>query len=137
MERKSIIIICFAACLVLAAGGCKNKKPEVTTVELAGEESNNKPPPPPPPAPPEELVVDETQPHGWKGVMKDMRSLDGCQWIIQLDNGTKLQPKNLADFTVVPADGKRVMVDYTEVKNAMGTCMSGKIVKITGIWELP
>ena len=30
----------------------------------------------------------------------NMTGLDGCSWMIELDNGTKLEPTNLNDFNI-------------------------------------
>lgn len=67
------------------------------------------------------------------GELRNMEGLDGCKWMIALDDGTKIQPTNLAAFNIPLVDGKAVMVAYEELPGVMSTCMAGKVVKITTI----
>ena len=69
------------------------------------------------------------------GTLKDLTGLDGCGWLIQLDNGIKLNPTNLADFNIKLKDGKRISIDYTVQDGVMTTCMSGKSAKIIVLEE--
>ena len=120
MERKSIIKTLFAVvCLALLAttfSGCKAKKE-------AEKDSAQK---------------QTTQPKNdaaVQGILKNMTGLDGCKWLIELTNGNKLQPTNLADFNIALEDGKPVTVDYVAQPGVMSTCMAGKVVKIITIKE--
>jgi hypothetical protein len=61
-------------------------------------------------------------------------SLDGCSWLLELDNGSKLEPQNLSDFDIELMDGKDVHVRYTEFEGG-SICMVGKIVKIECLTE--
>jgi|JI102314A2RNA_FD_contig_41_2026374_length_975_multi_2_in_0_out_0_2 hypothetical protein len=65
---------------------------------------------------------------------RDYRGLDGCIWVIELTDGTRLEPINLGDFDIVPADGKKIDIAYTPVSYA-SICMVGEIVEITAIVE--
>lgn len=66
------------------------------------------------------------------GVFVDMKSMDGCQWIIKLEDGTKLQPVNLQKFDIKPADGMKI--GFTYKKSDMATvCMMGQSIEILSI----
>jgi hypothetical protein len=58
--------------------------------------------------------------------------VDGCKWLLQLEDGKKLIPSlTLAeDFAV---DGKSVWITYTIQKSGVSTCMAGMLVTITAI----
>lgn len=66
------------------------------------------------------------------GIVKEYTHLDGCNFIIELDDGTKLEP-----MEVVPVfefrDGQKVKISYTPLEGVASTCMVGKLVKITKI----
>lgn len=65
----------------------------------------------------------------YSGTVKDYTGLDGCSLIIELDNGTKLEPYNIVP-NIVLKDGQRVKVSYTELSNMASICMVGKIVRL-------
>ena len=58
--------------------------------------------------------------------------VDGCGYMIQMGDGTKLEPskKLSADFQKNNLD---VWVKYTSKKGAVSTCMAGQVVDITDI----
>ncbi|MEY3237586.1 MAG: hypothetical protein RI883_1687, partial [Bacteroidota bacterium] len=60
--------------------------------------------------------------------------LDGCGWVLELDNGSKLEPQNLSDFEIELVEGKDVHIRYEEVET-FSICMVGKIVKIECLTE--
>ncbi len=105
METRRVInsiitLICFTAIL---AFGCKT--PEKTA-----------------PSPPEPGSVSAT--------VIDMRELDGCTYLLELQDGMKLQP------TAIPVEyqqaGLKVRVKYKKVE-IMSICMSGTPVELTYI----
>lgn len=59
----------------------------------------------------------------------DYTGLDGCGLVIQLQNGTVLEPVNLNDFNLTPTDGMKVWVKYHEIAGG-SICMVGPIVEI-------
>jgi hypothetical protein len=81
--------------------------------------------------------------------IKDARGLDGCGFILVLDNGEKLEPvlaykldcgwgmQDAGAFLggVALADGKRVKIGYKE-SSRPSICMVGKTVEITCISEV-
>jgi hypothetical protein len=88
---------------------------------------------------------------GVLATVKDLTGLDGCGFIFELSDGTRLEPIRLMycgtpeipkevtedplyDFQFI--DGKQVRIGYEEVTDAMSICMVGKIVRITCIEEI-
>jgi hypothetical protein len=81
--------------------------------------------------------------------IKDLRGLDGCGFVLVLDNGQKLEPVVTIQFTCAtgldqkwpslmgmePVDGKRVKIGYKEAKHP-SICMVGKTVELTCISEV-
>jgi hypothetical protein len=66
-----------------------------------------------------------------KGKLHDYTGLDGCGMLIDLDNGTTLEPTNLSNFqdNVNLVDGQKVWVKYHEI-SAGSICMVGKVAEI-------
>lgn len=57
-------------------------------------------------------------------------SLDGCTWLMELEDGKKLEPVNLKeDFK---KEGLKVWVQYQHYEN-YSFCMAGEMVTITAI----
>jgi hypothetical protein len=80
--------------------------------------------------------------------VRDLTGLDGCGFVFELADGTKLQPQMLGYCGTPPLpkevtenplynfqfiDGKQVRIGFEEVTDAMSICMVGKVVKITCI----
>jgi hypothetical protein len=67
-----------------------------------------------------------------KGTVRDLTGrLDGCGKVIELDNGTRLEPVQLPTDIVLNA-GERVAIKYDTV-SAVSICMAGVTVKITSL----
>ncbi len=84
--------------------------------------------------------------------VRDLTGLDGCGFVFELNDGTRLIP--VMDFgwcgtpplpesaTTDPlynfeyADGKKVLIGFTERNDIATICMAGKTVKITCLKEL-
>jgi hypothetical protein len=66
-----------------------------------------------------------------KGTLHDYTGLDGCGMLIDLENGSTLEPTNLSDFQgdVSITDGQKVWIKYHEI-SAGSICMVGKVVVI-------
>ncbi len=67
------------------------------------------------------------------GTIKDFSGMDGCGLMIVLDNGEKLQPVEYDSDKPEIREGQRIKFGYKELKDQMGICMSGKMVKINCI----
>ena len=83
--------------------------------------------------------------------VKDLTGLDGCGFVFELADGTKLEPQMLfycgtpplpKEVTENPlddfqwVDGKQVRIAYEEIPDVASICMAGKIVKITCLEEV-
>lgn len=85
-----------------------------------------------------------------RATVRDMSSLDGCGFIFELEDGTRLEPYRLAycgtpplpkeitedplfDFEFI--DGKKVRINYELMPEMASACMLGSIVKITCLTE--
>ena len=99
----------------------------------------------------EEITSPKTCPTGTMGTVKDLTGLDGCGFVFELPDGTRLQPLRLMYCGTPPlskevtedplynfqfVDGKVVRIRYEEVKDAMSVCMVGKMVRITCLEEM-
>ncbi len=82
--------------------------------------------------------------------VKDMTGVDGCGYVLQLQDGSLLEPYIVFECGTPPLppnppanpmvgfeliDGKKVMIDYVPLDSAMSICMVGKVVRITCITE--
>lgn len=65
----------------------------------------------------------------------DYTGLDGCSWIIKLEDEEVIEPVNLQDFDIELIEGKKVWIKYTVQNNLASICMVGSIVNIDGIWD--
>jgi len=69
------------------------------------------------------------------GTVIDLAGISGCRIVIEMDNGTKIQPTYYPDeFTF--AEGQRVLVDYTKLNNLNNGCSEGTPCEISYIEEL-
>lgn len=68
--------------------------------------------------------------HLTKVTVTDYRELDGCSYILRLNDTANLIPLNLADS--LKKNNLELMVAYKE-KNVPNICMAGKTVELTEI----
>ena len=83
--------------------------------------------------------------------VKDLSGLDGCGFVFEVADGTRLEPQMLGYCGTPPlprevtenplynfqwVDGKQVRIGFEEIPDAISICMVGKIVKITCIEEI-
>lgn len=84
-------------------------------------------------------------------VVRDLTSLDGCGFVFELNDGTRLipvwdmgwcgtppLPKEVTEdplYNFDYMDGKMVMIGYEERNDFATVCMAGKTVKITCVQE--
>ena len=97
----------------------------------------------------EELV---TKNCGTSATVRDLTGLDGCGYIFELKDGTRLLPVwDVYDCGTPPLpkevtedplynfqfkEGKKVIIGYEEISKNATACMAGKSVKITCLEEL-
>jgi hypothetical protein len=77
------------------------------------------------------------QQHCTNGVpvkMRNLSGLDGCGWVLELNDGSRLEPMNLNTYDVQMVEGKKIFVTYEDFPGA-SICMVGKMVKITSVCE--
>lgn len=74
-------------------------------------------------------------PNQVSGILVDMSGLDGCGWMIQLENQSKLNPTNLEDFNISLENNKNINFSYSENSDLMNVCMAGTIVDIICITD--
>ena len=65
-----------------------------------------------------------------QGILRDLSGLDGCGWIIQLSDSTKLEPINLNDFDIELIENKPVCFRFHERDDLGSYCMVGKVVEL-------
>ncbi|MBN1187350.1 MAG: NigD-like N-terminal domain-containing protein [Bacteroidales bacterium] len=70
------------------------------------------------------------------GTIIDLTDLDGCGYVIQLDDGTYLEPKNLDTCSSIIKNNQRVYFSYEIIPKAESTCMIGEVVNIVYIEEI-
>ena len=86
-----------------------------------------------------------------EATVRDLTGLDGCGFVFELNDGTRLEPVRLFFCGTPPLpkevtedalynfqfiDGKKVMIGYEELTGYASICMAGKTVKITCLEEL-
>jgi hypothetical protein len=59
-----------------------------------------------------------------EGILTDMRSLDGCQWLIKLKDGKKLQPIYWAGGAPECREGLIIRFAYEVANDVASTCMA-------------
>lgn len=80
----------------------------------------------------EAIIVDYEKENFIAAIVVDMTELDGCGYMLKLENGNKLQPTSALAKEFKVSD-MPVWIKYTIKKGAAGTCMSGQIVTLTAI----
>lgn len=66
--------------------------------------------------------------------MRNLSGLDGCGWVLQLDNNDYLEAQNLQEYEIEFVEGKSLHVKYHETDGG-SICMVGKIVQIDCLTE--
>lgn len=83
--------------------------------------------------------------------VRDLTGLDGCGYVFELENGTRLEPVRILFcgtpplpkeatedplFNFIFEEGKRVLISY-ELTQTASICMAGLPAKITCLTEIP
>ncbi|MEM1321674.1 MAG: hypothetical protein AAGG75_15560 [Bacteroidota bacterium] len=69
-----------------------------------------------------------------EGTLVDYTGLDGCQFLIVMDNGEKWLPMKVSDENFTFVNGLRIRFDYIEKEGAISVCMAeSKAVELTCI----
>lgn len=71
------------------------------------------------------------------GTVKDHTGMDGCKFLIHLENGDKLLPQKVSDRSFRFSDGQKIRFGYEEVKDGASVCMmENMIVNVVCIEEV-
>ncbi len=73
---------------------------------------------------------------GVPALLVDYTGLSGCQWILILQSGERLEPVNLHELDFTPVDSMLVHITFIETPAMMSICMVGKMVEITCISKI-
>jgi hypothetical protein len=86
-----------------------------------------------------------------EATLRDLTGQDGCWYVFELNDGTRLEPYRLGYCGLGPlpkevtedplyqfewVDGKRVRIGYKNMDDAFSSCMAGQLVKISCIETL-
>ena len=71
------------------------------------------------------------------GIVNDFSGLDGCKFLIVLENGDKLLPAKLNDENFEFHNDQKIRFDYKELQDVMSICMAENMaIEITCIKEI-
>jgi hypothetical protein len=88
---------------------------------------------------------------GVEATVRNLTGLDGCGFVFELEDGTKLEPQRLFFCGTPPlpkeamedplyqfefVDGKKVVIGYETLSDMGSYCMVGPVVKITCLEEV-
>ena len=73
---------------------------------------------------------------GTLATVKDNSGLDGCKFLIILDDGKRLEPLVMEDKDFQFKDNQRIRLNYEQEREMMSVCMGGMGVKVTCIEEV-
>jgi hypothetical protein len=83
--------------------------------------------------------------------VRDLSGLDGCGFVFELADGSRLEPRRLLYCGTPPlpkkvtddplynfefVDGNHVRIGFEEIPDAVSICMVGRVVKITCIEKI-
>ena len=57
------------------------------------------------------------------GTIKDFKGLDGCGFMIVLEDGSRLQPVKYSSKNLEIKDGQNIRFNYEEITNQVGICI--------------
>ena len=69
-------------------------------------------------------------------IVKDMRDLDACTFVLELENKERLEPENLDSFKLNLKEGDKVRFGFFYSKDKVSACMGGKIITLKCIEKL-
>ncbi|GGF23487.1 hypothetical protein [Hymenobacter cavernae] len=70
-----------------------------------------------------------------RATVRDLTALDGCGFVLELPNGTRLSPDAQVWEGFTPYEGQQVLIRFIEVNRAT-TCQVGRPVHILCITEV-
>lgn len=63
------------------------------------------------------------------------KQVDGCTWLIELEDGSILEPLNLKEFDIEKKNNKKIWITYEDTEGYVSICMMGPIVRVNCISE--
>ena len=77
------------------------------------------------------LVKDIPKPEGSIPVtVIDFSELDGCKYLLEMEDGTKLEPVNLDEAYMI--DGLKLYITF-KYHDGMSVCMAGRMIQINSV----
>ncbi|QIA08645.1 hypothetical protein [Draconibacterium halophilum] len=70
------------------------------------------------------------------GKLRNLTGLDGCGWIIELDDNSKLEPINLEAFDLELVENKEIKFKYQQRDDLGSYCMVGILIEIDEIMDV-
>ena len=70
------------------------------------------------------------------GTLLDYTGLDGCGFLIKLDNGDIFEPVNLDTLPITIRDGQRIQFTYQPATDIDSYCMAGEVIVVTWVKEI-
>lgn len=67
------------------------------------------------------------------GIVRNMAGLDGCGFLIELEDGRKVEPVVMEDKSFKFKDGQKIRFTYEQEREMMSVCMGGMTVRVTCI----
>lgn len=67
------------------------------------------------------------------GTVKDFSGLDGCSYLIVLEDGKKVEPVVIEDENFKLQTGQKIRFSYEPEKEVMSICMAAPTVRVTCI----
>ncbi len=82
------------------------------------------------------VKVEETTTCETIAKVQDNSGLDGCKYLIILEDGKKLEPLVILDKSFKLRDGQNIRLTYEPEREFMSICMAGQGVRVTCIQEI-
>jgi hypothetical protein len=68
-----------------------------------------------------------------QATVKDYRELDGCDFLLETQQGKKLQPSNLDPKFKIPE--LKLLITYQPIKDGVSICMTGEMITLIFVQE--
>lgn len=74
---------------------------------------------------------------GTPATIRNFKGLDGCGYLLVLDNGKRLEPADTLWGSFPKVEGKRVTISYAPATGKVSACMTGELVNLRCIQPMP
>ncbi len=79
--------------------------------------------------------TDEGCPDGISGTLVEL-NLDGCSWVIELEDNKKIIPVNFDSFGIEKENDIKLLITYSQLNDVAGICMAGKMVELSCVQKV-